>query len=117
MKRREQKLDVKISDFIEKNMIGNLLFFTFNHPKSIVLLELMNGILDILGEKRIQTSEEFLRDYLGVLKYPVYISVQRFFNLDIPICLVYKNKIISIENMVKEYLKFYSLIKLQEWYG
>lgn len=45
LKEREEVLDIKISDFIEKNWKTKRLFFTFNHPTTLLLLTLVKRIM------------------------------------------------------------------------
>jgi hypothetical protein len=45
LKEREVRSDIEISDFIEKNYRSNQLFFTFNHPVAILIVEYAKRIL------------------------------------------------------------------------
>lgn len=49
MKKREVSVDVVISDFIEDKMMSERLFFTFNHPSSILIVEYAKRVLFHLG--------------------------------------------------------------------
>lgn len=47
-----RKIDITISDFIEKEFRRKRLFHTYNHPTNVVLFELTRRILDKLGLKQ-----------------------------------------------------------------
>jgi len=49
LKKKEESCDVKIADFIEKNIRKHKLFFTQNHPTTCVFIHCVNQILSILG--------------------------------------------------------------------
>lgn len=49
LKEKESICDVKVSDFIEKNIRKRKLFFTQNHPTTCVFIHCVNQILSILG--------------------------------------------------------------------
>jgi len=49
LKKKEELCDVKVSDFIEKNIKKHKLFFTQNHPTTCVFIHCVNQILYILG--------------------------------------------------------------------
>ena len=49
LKKKEEICDIKISEFIEKNIIKHKLFFTQNHPTTCVFIHCVNQILSILG--------------------------------------------------------------------
>lgn len=46
---KEKQCDIKVADFIEKNIKKHKLFFTQNHPTSCVFVHCTNQILEILG--------------------------------------------------------------------
>lgn len=49
LKEKEEKCDVKVSEFIEKHITKHKLFFTQNHPTTCVFIHCVNQILSILG--------------------------------------------------------------------
>jgi FkbM family methyltransferase len=49
LKKKEELCDVKVSEFIEKNIRKHKLFFTQNHPTTCVFIHCVNQILSILG--------------------------------------------------------------------
>ena len=85
LKNREWICDVKISDYIEDNFRDEQIFWSINHPSSLVLFELAKRIWRLIGMR----SENFLdremlfnpEDIYGlrIQDIPIYPSVQRFF--------------------------------------
>jgi hypothetical protein len=52
LKDRELSVDIKITDFIQHNLLKQRLFFTFNHPCALVLTEYAQRILEYkIGER------------------------------------------------------------------
>ena len=49
LKKKEELCDVKVSEFIEKNIRKHKLFLTQNHPTTCVFIHCVNQILSILG--------------------------------------------------------------------
>lgn len=49
LKKKEELCDVKVSEFIEKNIRKHKLFLRQNHPTSCVFIHCVNQILSILG--------------------------------------------------------------------
>jgi hypothetical protein len=49
LKKKEELCDVKVSDFIKKNIRKHKLFFTQNHPTTCIFIHCVNQILSILG--------------------------------------------------------------------
>lgn len=49
LKKKEEICDVKIAEFIEKNIRKHKLFFTQNHPTTCIFIHCVNQILTILG--------------------------------------------------------------------
>ena len=49
LKKREEDVDVVISDYISENYDKRQLFYSFNHPINEVLVEYVWRILDFLG--------------------------------------------------------------------
>ena len=49
LKEKEELCDVKVCDFIKKNIKKHKLFYTQNHPTNCILIHCVNQILSILG--------------------------------------------------------------------
>lgn len=49
LRKREDSVDIGISDYIDENMLSKRLFFTFNHPCMSLLLEYVIRILSFLS--------------------------------------------------------------------
>ncbi len=111
---REKNTDIKVSSYIEANMIGKKLFHVFNHPTNEMLFFLLNEILSILDEVELNSDEKniFKKEMLGQVQYPVYPSVQKYFQLnefrDVNMTnLQIKDKIFLFEEMTDAYIDFY----------
>lgn len=106
LRNREAHTDIKISDYIENNMIGKKLFHIFNHPSNEILFELFDRILERVGESTLNEEEKalFPNEMLGQVLYPVYKSVQNYFNID-------------EELYLKNYKDDYTLIEMLERYS
>jgi len=90
-------------------MKGEKLFHIFNHPTDYLLSKLIDEILIYLGEKSLTEEEKLLfnKEVLGVIRFPIYKSVQNFFQINEPINLIFKGKVIDIKDMVNLYYDFY----------
>lgn len=74
LKQRENNADVKICDFLEERLNdGQVLFHTFNHPTSELLVKYANRILDKIS---IRYDEFFNLDWepLGQIKLPIVLE-------------------------------------------
>lgn len=60
LKQKETITDIKVSNFIEKNLLDKLLFLIPQHPTSIVFLYVVNEILKRLNMKKL--SMDIVRD-------------------------------------------------------
>lgn len=58
LKDKETITDIKISNFIEKNIQDNLLFLMPHHPSSAIFLNVANQILEKLGIEKIKDSDK-----------------------------------------------------------
>ena len=63
LRRREEKVDVPIVDYIEKHYREEQLFYTYNHPKNIVIYEYVKRILKAIG---IGNTDEFTEEELNL---------------------------------------------------
>ena len=85
LKKREEKVDVKICDWIENKYKEEQIFFSANHPTNALLFEYSNRILEYLGysvNKELSETDLYLQ--FGTLKgedMPVYPSVIKALNL------------------------------------
>lgn len=75
LKRREEELDISISDYIEENFRTKYLFYTPSHPTNEVLHELVKRILNKIGIKsdfpipRLEENDRF--------EVPIYPKVYK----------------------------------------
>ncbi len=86
LKRREQKLDCKISTFIEQNYQKHRLFWTINHPTNIVLRHISEQILQLLGIKKhwynfSGLAKRVKKECVDIYKTPIINSVKGELNL------------------------------------
>lgn len=112
LKEREKFVDVPIVDYIEENYCKEQLFYTYNHPKNIVLYEYVNRLLKSLGIDRIDSfTEEELNMEFGTLRinnFPILPCVVKALGLK---KYEYKmrishisTKLITVEEYIREYI-------------
>ncbi|MCK5536709.1 MAG: sulfotransferase domain-containing protein [Bacteroidales bacterium] len=106
---REKFTTIKMSPIIRNRMKGKKLFHIFNHPSNEMIFILVNKILERLGDELLiyQEIQRFPNEMLGQIQFPVYKSVQKYYDLEIETKLVFLNKEYSIEKMIKMYYDFY----------
>lgn len=80
LRQREKDVDIPIVDYIEQNYRNEQLFYTYNHPKNIVMYEYVRRILKALGIGNTDTfTEEELNMEFGTLRaannFPIYPCV------------------------------------------
>lgn len=78
LKEREKDVDVVISDYIMENYDKRQLFYSFNHPVNLVLIEYAKRILNFLGypEPDVDEAVVYLKaDCLKGTDIPIYPSV------------------------------------------
>ncbi len=109
LRKREEGTSIKVSNFIEENMIGKKLFHIVNHPTNEMLFYLFDRILDNLNEPTLTNTEKsvFKKEILGAVQYPIYPSVQNYFAIEEPFSLGYKGKIYSGSEFIDMYLNHY----------
>jgi len=62
LKGKESITDIKISNFIEKNISERFLFLTPHHPTSIIFLDISNQILEKLGMQKLNLEENAIKN-------------------------------------------------------
>jgi hypothetical protein len=95
LKFRESKVDVKISDYIEKHYKDDVLFYLPNHPCDSVIKVYINRILTFLGYEPEDISEGDMPFRIGTLRgfdVPVYPAVEKTLGLDKCVRRYYPNK-------------------------
>lgn len=109
LEKREEYTIIKMSKTIREEMKGKKLFHIFNHPTDYLLSKLIDEILIHLGEKTLTEEEKLLfnKEVLGVIRFPIYKSVQNFLQINVPLNLIFKGKVIDIKEMVNLYYDFY----------
>jgi hypothetical protein len=81
LKRREEDCDVIVSDYIEKNWRNDILFYSMNHPKRVVLHHIASNILKLLGQHSFDLQGNY--EHLDNTRLPVYESVRAVLSDDI----------------------------------
>ena len=79
---REENLPIKISSFIEKNFATMKLFDIFHHPSNVLLLEIANQILRLLGFQQINLSFAAWSGPLLGQSIPIHPSVADALSLE-----------------------------------
>lgn len=109
LKIREDKTDVIISDYIEKNYKGKALFWSPNHPINDVIFECTVRILNKLGINKatILRDEVDMRNTLKGEDIPIYPVVARFLEIDILGNSYFPNRYIEYKSY--DFLAYYKL--------
>lgn len=84
IKRREEEVDITISDYIEQYYTEEQLFYSRNHPNEKVILEYTNRIVEYLGYEREDYSHTDFFLKCSTLKgqdVPIYPSVIKILGL------------------------------------
>lgn len=120
LRRREETIDIKSSDFIEQNYFKERLFHTVNHPSNKLLLFVTNKILERMGLNPIQ--EVGMAEYLAGHQMLIYPSVMNHLGLQfieenslIDFCSnhLYKNEFgdcpnrVSIEEYIRQFIRIF----------
>ncbi|VEP13896.1 Tetratricopeptide repeat protein [Hyella patelloides LEGE 07179] len=117
LRRREQDLDICISDFISQNYRKQKLFHTINHPDITILNYLAECILNLL-ELPVNNQPKHLNEVLDFTDFPIYPSVAQALKLDFDIKPQYriKGETLSLKQTVELFFDFYAenreLVKL-----
>ena len=131
LKSREASCDVKISEFLEKNISNSILFHTFNHPSNKLIAEIAAQLIKIIETKTgifAKNKSKALvrfsvgREALGKIRTPVHPYVRNQLKLSFgneqKSGLIYriskkgKNKNLSAKVLVNKFYAYYkSVIK------
>lgn len=77
--KREEELDVKISTYLEKNILTDRLFYVFNHPANVVLLQVVKQLGNCLGLLASESGIKAIRhtkDYLSGYQFMIDSQVR-----------------------------------------
>ena len=86
LQEKEEKCDVKIVDFIKQNFNKQRLFLLENHPTSVVFINVVNQILEIIKIPQINLSNYGINDAnLPGMSIPLDNSSKTFFNYEFDI--------------------------------
>ena len=82
LKEKEKYCDIIISDFINDNFRQKALFYTVNHPSSLLIAELIKRILQFLDIKYINVPDYILRDPLiSLSQYSIHMNYSQLMNI------------------------------------
>lgn len=111
LRKREQKTDIKLADFIERNFRKHRLFLSVNHPSNLLFIELLKGILAKIGlkVKNLEADPFFESEVMSC--WPtgiIYPSVAAAFNLEFDISYAYFSKEkVSFNEYIAHYIEEY----------
>jgi|LGVF01.2.fsa_nt_gb hypothetical protein len=78
LKVREVECDIKVSDFVEEYYRSRPLFFTVNHPTSILFKCMVERIFDFLGVRYASVDDFFIRNNL--IDGPIFAMPEAYKN-------------------------------------
>lgn len=111
LEQRERDLDIKLSSFIRESYKVDKLFYTFNHPTSIILNYLANSIFQALELDKNKVFFDILEksDILANSSFPIYPSLYSALELQFPTSnsYVFERKTYPMESVVDSYFKIY----------
>lgn len=117
LKSREEKfsVDIRISNYIEKNWKKKRLFWTFNHPSNELLIYIADSILQRVCIDSCKYKVNFLSlrllstELLGRVYFSIHPGIHSHFNLKFlnPSLYSAEGNKISHENVVKIYFDLY----------
>jgi hypothetical protein len=112
MREREKVLDVGISDFIAAEFRNSRLFYTFNHPTNVVMLEVCKTIAKLLSVAFEDGRLLGVDNWLSSVSMPLHPSVRSAFRLRFPYEAKYnlgnKQRGVSMATAVRLFFEFYS---------
>lgn len=107
LEQKESNCDVKVLNFIKSNFNKQRLFLLENHPTSIIFIEIVNQILQILNLDKLNIQNYGLNDANINGYLPIDESSKKYFNLeyssDDNSSLYYKKIINNIYNFYTQY--------------
>ena len=113
LRRREQTLDINISNFIKQNYQKQKLFHTINHPNIAVLNHIAKTILKILDLPTNLSDKQDFTEALDFTDFPIYPAVANALNLQFSVPLQYKIKgeILDLKQAIELFFDFYAANK------
>lgn len=109
LKKREEGVDVTISDFIEEKWLEDLLFFSFNHPSRRVLVEVARRLLSRMNINNLDIpgNYEFLRESI----VPIHRSIRNLIKNPITEEIKIQGKSQSVVEFARAHLNIYENIE------
>lgn len=110
LREREGTLDVKVSDYIERNYKERRLFHTINHPDNALLEYVCDELMLKANIKAKVHNLNPSKEYLGFTRYPILPAVNRALKLNFKDGQGYliKDEKIDSENLVRRFFDFYN---------
>jgi hypothetical protein len=84
MRRREQNIDVKISDYIADNFADRRLFYVFNHPANEVMFEVCSQVAKLLDLPFSADALKNIDHWLSGASFPIPPAVHKALGLRFP---------------------------------
>ena len=109
IRKREKQWDIGLSNFIIRNYLDELLFYTNNHPKNITLHHIVEALLCRLGVKT--NSINFQYDPFSSFRWFVNEKISKLLHWDdltLTTGIVVGNRHYTIEEFVDIHYQFYS---------
>ena len=109
---RVNRIDLKVSGYIDQNYQVKKLFYQFNHPSSDLFVYIRDAILNKVGiaDEAEIPPERYKKNYLSGINAPIYQSTYNHLGLQFKQSstkYVVKNNAIELEDMVGQFYGFY----------
>lgn len=106
LRRREEKCDIKILDWILENYQKQYLFYSPNHPTNMCFKELVRRILQYLGYQNLIIETEGIMKS-DIIKCCIYPSVYKLLGLKFPMEKFRFHSKLGNEDTLEDYIKKY----------
>lgn len=111
LQRREETVDIKISDYIEKNFLNSRLFWTVNHPTNELLIEVAKRIIKYIFNSVEFPHIRFSKEFLGDTSLPLSNHYLSQTNNVVDNRISVKKNIIDFHSYIKHFYEVYDLNK------
>lgn len=109
LKKREENLNIHISDFIKNNWRNQQLFFTINHPSLSILLIIIQRIMSHLGLEYEDINWKW--EPLQTTVSPIYPYVLKQLSLTKPEKITQNKSTYTLEEYLRSQLEIYKTIR------
>jgi Polysaccharide biosynthesis enzyme WcbI len=106
---REQECDIAISPFVESAFDRTLLFFTMNHPASVVLKFMAHQVIELIGLPKGLHARMRRSEPLGTTFYPIHGNHHRALGLQFASSGSYRIRGATLEprRAIKAFFNYY----------